>query len=175
MGEKPEDLEPFYPERIAGRILGMGDVVSLVEKAQEVIDQKEALALQKKMEKETFTMEDWLEQLRSVKKMGSLQSLLEMIPGMAGQVNEEDLDRGELQSQEVILSSMTKKERANHLIIGPSRRTRIARGSGTSVAEVARLIKKFEKMKTMMKKMSKLNKNPQAAQAMMSRMRGGFR
>ncbi|MDR0689075.1 MAG: signal recognition particle protein [Spirochaetaceae bacterium] len=174
-GEKPEDLEPFYPDRIAGRILGMGDVVSLVEKAQEVIDQKEALALQKKMEKETFTLEDWLEQLRSVKKMGSLQSLLELIPGMAGQVNEADIDQGELKTQEVILCSMTRKERANHLIIGPSRRTRIARGSGTSVAEVARLLKKFEKMKTMMKKMSKLNKNPQAAQAMMSRMQGGFR
>jgi signal recognition particle subunit SRP54 len=175
MGEKPEDLEPFYPDRIAGRILGMGDVVSLVEKVQEVIDQQEALTLQKKMEKETFTLEDWLEQLRSVKKMGSLQSLLEMIPGMAGQVNEEDIDREEIKSQEAILSSMTRKERANHLIIGPSRRTRIARGSGTSVAEVARLIKKFEKMRTMMKKISKLNKNPRAAQAMMSRMQGGFR
>ncbi|MDR2101599.1 MAG: signal recognition particle protein Srp54, partial [Treponema sp.] len=175
MGEKPEDLEPFYPERMAGRILGMGDVVSLVEKAQEVIDEKEALALQKKMEKETFTLEDWLDQIRSVKKMGSLQSLLEMVPGMAGQVTEDDIDRGELKNQEAILCSMTRKERANHLIIGPSRRTRIARGSGTSVAEVARLIKQFEKMKSMMKKMSKFNKNPQAAQAMMSRMQGRFR
>ena len=154
-GEKPEDFEPFYPERIAGRILGMGDIVSLVEKAQEVIDQKEALELQKKMEKENFTLDDWLNQLRSVKKMGSLQSMLEMIPGMQGQISENDIDKAELKKQEAILSSMTRKERANHLIIGPPRRSRIARGSGTSVAEVARLLKKFEKMRTMMKKMAK--------------------
>jgi len=154
-GEKPEDFEPFHPDRIAGRILGMGDVVSLVEKAQEVIDQKEALELQKKMEKENFTMEDWLSQLRAVKKMGSLQSMLEMIPGMQGQISEEDINKAEMKQQEAILSSMTKKERANHLIIGPPRRSRIARGSGTSVAEVARLIKKFEKMRGMMKKMAK--------------------
>ncbi|MCL2269801.1 MAG: signal recognition particle protein [Treponema sp.] len=159
-GEKPEDFEPFHPERIAGRILGMGDVVSLVEKAQEVIDQKEALELQKKMEKESFTLEDWLTQLRSVKKMGSLQSMLEMIPGMQGQISEDDIDKADLARQEAIISSMTRKERANHLIIGPPRRSRIARGSGTSVAEVARLIKKFEKMRGMMKKMSKMGKNP---------------
>jgi signal recognition particle subunit SRP54 len=157
-GEKPEDFEPFHPERIAGRILGMGDVVSLVEKAQEVIDQKEAMELQKKMEKENFTLEDWLTQLRAVKKMGSLQSMLEMIPGMQGQISEEDIDRAELKQQEAILCSMTRKERANHLIIGPPRRSRIARGSGTSVAEVSRLLKKFEKMRGMMKKMAKMSK-----------------
>jgi len=154
-GEKPEDFEPFHPDRIAGRILGMGDVVSLVEKAQEVIDQKEALELRKKMEKESFTLDDWLSQIRAIKKMGSLQKMLEMIPGMQGQINEEDIDKAELKQQEAILSSMTLKERANHLIIGPPRRSRIARGSGTSVAEVARLIKKFEKMRGMMKKMAK--------------------
>jgi signal recognition particle subunit SRP54 len=169
VGEKPEDFEPFHPDRFAGRILGMGDVISLVEKAQAVIDQKEALELRKKMEKENFTMEDWLNQLRSVKKMGSLQSMLEMIPGMAGQFSEEDIDKAELKSQEAILSSMTGKERANHLIIGPSRRTRIARGSGTSVAEVARLIKKFEKMRTMMKKMARMGKNPQAMMRQLGR------
>jgi len=158
-GEKPEDFEPFHPDRAAGRILGMGDVVTLVEKAQEVIDQKEALALQKKIEKETLTLEDWLEQIRAVKKMGSLKSMLNMIPGMAGQISEDDIDRANLKSQEAILSSMTRKERANHLIIGPSRRARIARGSGTSVAEVARLLKKFEKMRGMMKKMAKSGKN----------------
>jgi signal recognition particle subunit SRP54 len=165
-GEKPEDFEVFHPERIAGRILGMGDVVSLVEKAQEVIDQKEAIELQKKMAKENFTLDDWLNQLRSVKKMGSLQSMLEMIPGMAGQVREEDIDKAELKSQEAILSSMTRKERANHLIIGPTRRSRIARGSGTSSAEVGRLLKRFEKMRTMMKKMAKM-KNPQNLQSFM--------
>jgi signal recognition particle subunit SRP54 len=169
-GEKPEDFEPFHPDRLAGRILGMGDVVSLVEKAQEVIDQKEAVELQKKMEKENFTLDDWLNQLRSVKKMGSLKSMLDMIPGMAGQVSEDDIDKAELKSQEAILSSMTRKERTNYLIIGPARRSRIAHGSGTSVAEVARLIKKFEKMRGMMKKMAKFNKNPAAAQSMMSKM-----
>jgi signal recognition particle subunit SRP54 len=172
-GEKPEDFEPFYPDRIAGRILGMGDVVSLVEKAQEVIDQKEALELQKKMEKENFTLDDWLNQLRAVKKMGSLQSMLDMIPGMAGQVSEEDINKEDLKGQEAILSSMTRKERANHLIIGPSRRSRIARGSGASVAEVARLLKKFEKMRTMMKKMAKMNKSAQGMQTMMRQMGRG--
>ena len=169
-GEKPEDFEPFHPERMAGRILGMGDVVSLVEKAQEVIDQKQALELQKKMEKENFTLEDWLSQLRSVKKMGSIQKLMEMIPGMQGQVNEEDIDKAELKQQEAIISSMTRKERANHLIIGPGRRSRIARGSGTSVAEVSRLLKKFEKMRTMMKKMAKQGKNQQNLMQTMGRM-----
>jgi len=154
-GEKPEDFEPFHPDRIAGRILGMGDVVSLVEKAQEVIDQKEALELQKKMEKENFTLQDWLDQIRAMKKMGSLQKMIEMIPGMQGQISEDDIDKAELKSQEAILSSMTLKERANFLIIGPPRRSRIARGSGTSVAEVSRLLKKFEKMRGMMKKMAK--------------------
>jgi len=168
-GEKPENFEPFHPERMAGRILGMGDVVSLVEKAQEVIDQEEALELQKKMEKDTFTLEDWLMQLRSVKKMGSLQKMLEMIPGMQGQINEDDINKEELKHQEAILSSMTRKERANHLIIGPPRRSRIARGSGTSVAEVARLLKKFEKMRGMMKKMAK-----GARTGAMNGMMGGF-
>ena len=170
-GEKPEDFEPFHPERIAGRILGMGDVVSLVEKAQEVIDEKEALELQKKMEKENFTMEDWLSQLRAVKKMGSLKSMLDMIPGMQGQISEDDIDKAELKRQEAILSSMTRKERANHLIIGPPRRSRIARGSGTSVAEVARLLKKFEKMRVMMKKMAKGAKHMPAG---MPNMQGMF-
>jgi signal recognition particle subunit SRP54 len=172
VGEKPEDFEPFYPDRIASRILGMGDIVSLVEKAQQVVNQKEAAALQKKMLSEDFTLQDWLDQLRAVKKMGSLQSMLEMLPGMAGQISEEDLNKADMKRQEAIICSMTKKERQNYLIIGPSRRARIARGSGTSVAEVARLIKKFEKMRTMMKKVAKLGKNPQAAQAMMSRMGG---
>ncbi|MCL2880708.1 MAG: signal recognition particle protein [Treponema sp.] len=158
-GEKPEDFEVFHPQRMAGRILGMGDVVSLVEKAQEVIDQKDALELQKKMEKENFTLDDWLTQLRAVKKMGSLRSMLDMIPGMQGQISEDDIDKADLKQQEAILSSMTLKERANHLIIGPPRRSRIARGSGTSVAEVARLLKKFEKMRGMMKKMAKMGKN----------------
>ena len=173
VGEKIEDLEPFHPERMAGRILGMGDVVSLVEKAQEVVDQKTAEENQRRIEKDGFTLQDWLDQLRSVKKMGSIKSMLEMLPGMAGQVSEQDIDKADLKSQEAILSSMTRKERFNYLIIGPSRRGRIAKGSGTSVGEVARLLKKFEKTRLMMKKMSKLGRNPKAAEAMMARMGGG--
>ena len=170
-GEKVGDLEPFHPERLAGRILGMGDVVSLVEKAQKVINKKEADVLQKKIENETFTLEDWLLQIQSVKKMGSLKAVVDMLPGIKDQINEEDLDTAELNRYEAILSSMTKKERANHLIIGPSRRSRIARGSGTSSAEVVRLIKRFEKMRSDMKKAIKIGKNPKTAQTMFSRMK----
>ncbi|MDR0376727.1 MAG: signal recognition particle protein [Spirochaetaceae bacterium] len=173
-GEKPEDLEPFHPDRTAGRILGMGDVVTLVEKARTVIDQEEAQELQRKMEKESFTLEDWLSQLRAVKKMGSLKSMLDMIPGMAAQISEEDINKEDFKRQEAILSSMTRKERANHLIVGPSRRARIARGSGASVAEVARLLKKFEKMRSMMKKMAKKGKNPAQAQAMLAQFQRGM-
>ncbi len=172
VGEKMEDFEPFHPERVAGRILGMGDIVSFVEKAQEVVDKEEAEALQRKLEKNDFTLEDWLDQLRRVKKVGNIQSMLEMLPGMAGQIREEDIDKAGLKREEAILSSMTKKERSNHLIIGPGRRSRIAKGSGTSVGEVARLLKKFEKTRTMMKKVAKFGKNPKAAEAMMARMQG---
>jgi len=155
VSERIDGLEPFYPDRIANRILGMGDIVSLVEKAQEVYDQKEAAELEHKISQETFTLEDYLDQIRKVKKMGSMKSMLEMIPGLAGQVDEDRLDLQEMKYEEAILLSMTKKERQNHLIIGPSRRSRIAKGSGTSVAEVNRLLKKFEKSRTMMKKMVK--------------------
>ncbi len=153
--ERPDGLEPFHPERIATRILGMGDIVSLVEKAQSVFDQKEAEALEQKLAQETFTLEDYLDQLQKMKKMGSMKSMLDMIPGLAGQVSEDQIDTDELKYEEAILRSMSKKERRNHLIIGPSRRTRIAKGSGTSVAQVNRLLKKFEKSRTMMKKMVK--------------------
>ncbi|MCE1207593.1 MAG: signal recognition particle protein, partial [Spirochaetia bacterium] len=153
--ERPDGLEPFYPERVASRILGMGDIVSLVEKAQSVYDQKEALELERKLSEENFTLEDYLDQLQKMKKMGSVQSMLEMIPGMAGQIDEDQIDHEEMKREEAILRSMTKKERLNHLIIGPGRRARIARGSGTSVAEVNRLLKKFEKSRLMMKKMIK--------------------
>lgn len=160
-GEKIEDFEPFHPERIASRILGMGDIVSLVEKAQETIDMEEAESLQKKMANNEFTLQDMLEQLQRVKKMGPMQSLLEMVPGLAGQLQDQDIDTSGMKVQEAIILSMTKKERANHLIIGPSRRKRIAKGSGTSVAEVNKLIKQFEKTKLTMKKMSR-NKGMQA-------------
>ncbi len=160
-GEKTEDFEPFHPERIASRILGMGDIVSLVEKAQETIDIQEAEALQKKMMSQTFTLQDMLEQMQRVKKMGSMQSLMEMIPGLSSQIGNQDIDTSVIKTQEAIILSMTKKERLNHLIIGPSRRRRIAKGSGTTVAEVNKLIKQFEKTKLAMKKLTK-NKGLQA-------------
>ncbi|MBR1713748.1 MAG: signal recognition particle protein [Treponema sp.] len=160
-GEKTEDFEPFHPERIASRILGMGDIVSLVEKAQETVDAEEAMRLERKMAKGNFTLNDMLEQFERVGKMGSISSLMEMIPGLAGQVDESKLDLGVMKRQKAIIQAMTLKERANHLIIGPSRRKRIAKGSGTSVAEVNKLIKQFEKTKLMMKKLTK-NKGLQA-------------
>ncbi|MDD3821262.1 MAG: signal recognition particle protein, partial [Spirochaetales bacterium] len=120
-----------------------------------VYDQKEAEALEKKLAQENFTLEDYLDQLQKMKKMGSVESMLDMIPGLAGQVDEDRIDLDEMKYEEAILRSMTRKERLNHLIIGPSRRTRIARGSGTSVAQVNRLLKKFEKSRVMMKKMIK--------------------
>jgi signal recognition particle subunit SRP54 len=162
IGEKLGDLEPFYPERIATRILGMGDVVSLVEKAQEAIDVREAEELQEKLAKASFTLEDYLDQFRRVRKMGSLQSLVEMIPGARGAIDESQLDEGEMKREEAIILSMTRAERRNHRIIGPSRRKRIARGSGTAVYDVNKLLKKFEKARLMMKKMTK-NKKAQAA------------
>jgi signal recognition particle subunit SRP54 len=159
--EKNDGLEPFHPERIAGRILGMGDVVGLVEKAQAVFDQKQTAELERKMADESLSLEDYLEQIQSMKKMGSMKGILEMIPGLAGQYDEEKIDESSLKREEAILRSMTKKERQNHLIIGPSRRTRIAKGSGTSVAEINRMLKKFEKTKLAIKKMSKNKKYQQ--------------
>ena len=153
-GEKMEDLEVFHPDRIASRILGMGDVVSLVEKAQEAFDQKEAEKLQKKMEKNTFDLDDYLNQLESMNKMGSVDKLLEMIPGAKGQISEEDLNLKELDREKAIIKSMTRFERQNYRIIGPSRRKRIAKGSGVSVSDVNRLLKKFEKSKLMLKKLA---------------------
>ena len=160
-GEKTEDFEVFHPERIASRILGMGDVVSLVEKAQEKVDAEAALKMQQKMARNEFTLADMLEQFQQMKKMGNVNSLLEMIPGAAQALQGRDIDTSGMKRQEAIILSMTKKERANHLIIGPSRRKRIAKGSGTSVAEVNKLIKQFEKTKLTMKKLSR-NKGMQA-------------
>jgi signal recognition particle subunit SRP54 len=162
IGEKLADLEPFYPERIATRILGMGDVVSLVEKAQETIDIREAEELQEKLARASFTLEDYLDQFRRVRKMGSLQSLIEMIPGARGAIDESRIDEGEMKREEAIILSMTRAERRNHRIIGPSRRKRIARGSGTAVYDVNKLLKNFEKARLMMKKMTK-NKKAQSA------------
>jgi len=165
-GEKTEDFEPFHHDRIASRILGMGDVVSLVEKAQETVDAEEAAKLQKKLARNEFTLQDMLEQFQQVKKMGDPSKLLEMMPGMAN-MGAQNVDFSQMKRQEAIILSMTYKERLNHLIIGPSRRKRIAKGSGTSVADVNKLIKQFEKMKLTMKKLSR---NGSKMSQMMNRM-----
>ncbi len=154
-GEKTEDFEPFHPERIASRILGMGDVVSLVEKAQEQIDIEEAKKLEAKMARNDFTLDDMLDQFEKVGKMGSVSSLIQMIPGLSGQIDESKIDLDGMKHQKAIIQAMTKKERANHLIIGPARRKRIAKGSGTSVSEVNKLIKQFEKTRLTMKKLAR--------------------
>lgn len=160
-GEKAEDFEPFYPDRIASRILGMGDIVSLVEKAQSVYDEKEAEKLQRKMASETFTLADMLIQLEQAEKMGPIESMLEMLPGLAGQIDKDRLDLSALKRQKAIIQSMTRKERDNFRIIGPARRKRIAKGSGTAVGDVNKLLKQFEKTRQMMRKVSK-NKGLQA-------------
>jgi len=157
VGEKHDDFIAFDPVRMAGRILGMGDVVSLVEKAQEVVDEKKAQELEKKLRKGAFTLDDFLDQIKSIKKMGSLEGLMGMIPGMKGLPGGVNLTEAEseLKKIEAIINSMTKKERDNHTIINGSRRKRIARGSGTRVEDVNRLLKRYSTMKKMMKKVSK--------------------
>ncbi|MEA5033090.1 MAG: signal recognition particle protein [Sphaerochaeta sp.] len=162
VGEKVEDLDPFYPERIASRILGMGDVVTLVEKAQETIDQAEAERMQEKMSKNTFDLQDYLDQLDRMDKMGSIDKIIDMIPGAKGTVSEDDIDTAEMNREKAIIQSMTYAERTNYRILGPTRRKRIARGSGTSVNDVNRMLKKFEKMRLTMKKFAK-NKKYQAS------------
>lgn len=155
-GEKLDMLEAFHPKRLADQILGMGDVVSLVEKAQEVVDQKQALEFQEKARKATWDLEDFLAQMQQIKKMGSLSDLMKKIPGMSqltGQGMEVDDD--ELKYVEAIIYSMTKKERQKPKMINGSRRRRIAAGSGTEVRDVNRLLKDFEKSKKMMKQMMK--------------------
>jgi signal recognition particle subunit SRP54 len=154
-GEKLDSLEPFYPERIASRILGMGDVLSLVERAEKVYDRSQAEALQKKLRRNDFDLEDFREQLRAVKKMGAVTELLGMIPGVKKLLRGTDLSGAEteLKRTEAIIDSMTRAERRNVNILNASRRKRIARGSGTSVAEVNRLIKQFAQTKKVLKQL----------------------
>jgi signal recognition particle subunit SRP54 len=156
VGEKLDALEPFYPDRMASRILGMGDVLSLIEKAQEEFDQKEAMLLEKKLRKKKFDLEDFKKQLAQIKKLGPLEQILGMIPGM-GQIKQlKNLkpDERELVRVEAIISSMTLRERANYKIIDGSRRKRIALGSGTNVQDVNRLLKNFAEMKKMMERIT---------------------
>lgn len=160
LGEKLEPLEPFHPDRMASRILGMGDVLSLVEKAQATFDMEEAKKMEKKLRKDEFTLDDFLAQMQQVKKLGSLDNILGLIPGMGGLKKQLagqdiDLDGKEMRQIEAIIKSMTPKERANIMIINGSRRKRIAMGSGTRVQDVNKLLKQFGEMKKMMKKMQK--------------------
>ena len=162
MGEKMEDLEPFYPDRMASRILGMGDVLTLIDKVQQNIDEREAKEMQKKMLSNEFTLEDFLSQMQQIKKMGPLKDLMGMIPGM----NKFNLDEAlngvdpskEMAKTEAIIQSMTREERLNPSILNGPRKKRIANGSGRSIAEVNRLLKQFEEMKKMMKQMNNMQK-----------------
>ncbi len=154
-GEKTDALEPFHPDRLAGRILGMGDVLTLVERAQDAFDAKEAARLQDKLKTASFTLEDMLEQLQQVKKMGPLGQVVEMIPGLGGMAKQaqESVDRGDLRRTEAIIRSMTPQERRDPDVLNAGRRRRIAAGSGTSIAEVNRLVKQFGDMQRLMKQL----------------------
>jgi signal recognition particle subunit SRP54 len=155
LGEKLDSIELFFPERMASRILGKGDVVSLVEKAQEQFDEKETGDFEKKFKENKFDFDDFLKQIKMIKKMGSLKSLLGMIPGVSTALKNSDVDDKQLIKVEAIIQSMTKKERTNPKILNGNRRKRIARGSGNSIQEVNRLLKQFEQMQQMMKMMNK--------------------
>ncbi len=154
-GEKMEDIEPFYPDRMASRILGMGDVLTLIEKAQEAFSEEEALKLQKKMKTNSFTLQDYLNQLESVKKMGGIGKLMSMVPRLGGKINEDDIDESKIIKTKAIILSMTSEERNNPDIIKASRRKRIAAGSGTSIQDVNQLLKQFDMSKEMMRRVSK--------------------
>lgn len=170
MGEKLDALEPFHPDRMAQRILGMGDVLSLIEKAQAAVDVEDAAALEQKLRKEGFNLETFRDQLQAVKKMGSMESLLKMIPGAGKalkQMQGAQLPDKELKKIEAIINSMTPRERSDHRILNGSRRLRIAKGSGTTVQDVNQLMKRFTEAQKMMKKMQKLG--PKGLKGMMGR------
>lgn len=157
-GEKLDDLEVFHPARMASRILGMGDVMSLIEKAQQQIDEREAEELARKMQQDTFDFNDMLDQFRQIQKMGDIKSLLGMIPGMGKQLKDIDIDERQFARTEAIILSMTEKERRKPDIINPSRKRRIAAGCGMRVEDVNRLLKQYDTMKQMMKRMKNMSK-----------------
>ena len=165
-GEKLDALSPFYPDRVAQRILGMGDVVSLVEKAQKEYEEKEAQKLQKKIQSDKFDLVDFYEQIQKIKKMGNLSDLVGMIPGAGKAVEDAELDEDTFKPIEAIINSMTPEERQDPGILNGSRRRRIAKGSGTSVREINELIKQFDQMKKMMKTMSKMSKMGRAMEGL---------
>ena len=153
VGEKLSDLEPFYPDRIASRILGMGDVLSIIDKAEEAFEEEEALELEKKIKKSEFTLDDYLAQMKKIRKMGSFKSLLAMIPGIPKEIKDVEIDEKQLLRIDAIITSMTKEERQNPKILNASRRQRIAKGSGNQVQDINRFIENFTQMQKMMKQM----------------------
>ncbi len=155
-GEKMEDLDVFHPDRMASRILGMGDVISLVERAQQAFDEEESRKLNKKMRENKFDLNDFLSQLQQIKKMGNVKDLMGMLPGVGAQIKDLDIDNSSFKPIEAVIQSMTPKERENPDLIDGSRRKRIANGSGTSIQQVNNLLKQFDQMRKMMKKMNKL-------------------
>jgi signal recognition particle subunit SRP54 len=156
VGEKADALEPFYPERMASRILGMGDILSFIEKAEEAIDKKQAVEMQRKLIENEFTLEDFRDQIRQLKKLGPLESILSMMPkvGMLKELKDVKVDENEITRVVAIIDSMTPGERANHMIINGSRRRRISKGSGVSVQEVNQLLKQYAQARKMMKSFS---------------------
>jgi len=170
VGEKLENLEAFHPGRIASRILGMGDMLSLIEKVEDSFSEREVLQIQKKLRRNEFTLEDFRDQLRSMRKMGSIKDVIGMLPGMnASSVNDANIDDKKLIHIDAIISSMTIKERNNHKLMNGSRRIRIAKGSGTTVSEINRLLKQFIQTRKMMQKLTKVS-NPGKAMRMMQDM-----
>ena len=156
IGEKLTDIEPFYPDRMASRILGMGDVLTLIERAQQAITEEDAIKMAKKLKERRFDLDDYLQQLYSMKKMGNLTEMMRMIPGLSSKLKGADLnvDEKQIERTKAIILSMTKKERANPEIINGSRRKRIAKGSGTTVQDVNRLLNQFNQIKDMMRMFS---------------------
>ena len=171
-GEKMEAIDPFHPARMADRILGMGDIVSLVEKAQEQYDEKEAKRLEARLRKNKFDFNDFYAQIQQIKKMGNIKDLASMIPGMGKAIKDIDIDDNAFKGIEAIILSMTPAERENPAILNTSRRNRIAKGSGTSIQEVNRLIKQFDQTRQMMRLMADKSKMAQMAQMMKARGRG---
>ncbi len=165
-GEKMDTLDVFYPERMAQRILGMGDIVSFVEKAQEQYDEEKAAELQRKIRKNQFDFEDFLQQLRQIKKMGNMKDLLGMIPGVGKQIKDLDIDEKQFARLEAMILSMTPEERANPDIMSGTRRQRIAKGSGSTIQDVNQFMKQFEDMRKMMKMMNKMGGGAKAARAL---------
>lgn len=174
-GEKMEAIDVFHPDRMADRILGMGDIVSLVERAQQQFDEKQAKELEKKIRKNKFDFNDFMNQIQQIKKMGNIKDLAAMIPGVGKAIKDVDIDDNAFKSIEAIINSMTPKERTNPEILNQSRRMRIAKGSGTNIQDVNRLLKQFDQMRKMMKMVTGMNSSRMMQMAAaMKNMKGGM-